>query len=117
MSSTMSQLDQDAREHDGAGDGRRHPQHQPGSDWPAERDGDGHAQQSGHQALSDGAGHGDGSDGQQVADVEVQPHAEHQQDHADLRELRRQRRIAGEAWGVRPDRHARQQVTDDRREA
>jgi hypothetical protein len=48
--------------------------------------------------------------------MEVHPHAEHEQDDADLRELLREADIADKPRRVRPDHHAREQVADDRRE-
>ena len=47
----------------------------------------------------------------------MQADAEHQQDHADLGELRGERLIADEAWRVRADEHAGKQITDDGRQA
>ena len=49
--------------------------------------------------------------------MELQAHAEHQQDDADLRELLGQRRVGDEARRVRPDEHPGEQVADDGREA
>jgi hypothetical protein len=47
----------------------------------------------------------------------VQAHAEHQQDHADLRELRGEICVGNESGRERPDRDAGQQVADQRRQA
>jgi hypothetical protein len=46
----------------------------------------------------------------------VQPHAEHQQHDADLRELQRHLLIADEPGRVRPQHDPRQQISDNRRE-
>ncbi|MBB5706324.1 hypothetical protein FHR21_001668 [Sphingopyxis panaciterrulae] len=46
----------------------------------------------------------------------MQPDTEHQQDHADLRELVRQRSIADEAGSEGADRHACEQIADERRQ-
>jgi hypothetical protein len=48
--------------------------------------------------------------------VEVQPDAEHQQDDADLRELRGEGGVAHVPGRVGADDNTRQQVPDDRRE-
>ena len=47
--------------------------------------------------------------------MKVQPHAEHQQDHADLGQLLGQVHVADEARRVRADDHAGQQIADDGR--
>jgi len=49
--------------------------------------------------------------------VEVEPHSEHQEHDADLGELGGKLDVAHETGCVRPDRHAGQEVRDDRREA
>ena len=54
---------------------------------------------------------------QQVAEREVQPDAEHQEDDAELGELRGQPGVAHEARRERPDGDARDQVADDGRQA
>ena len=73
---------------------------------PAHRGGDGH--------LYDRPRHGDIPHGDEVAHRKMQADAEHQQDHADFGELRRQGLIADEAGGVRADQHAGEQIADDR---
>ena len=47
--------------------------------------------------------------------LKVQADAEHQQDHADLRELGRDLRVADKPRRVRADQHARDEIADDRR--
>jgi hypothetical protein len=47
----------------------------------------------------------------------VQSHPEHQQHHADLGELPREREVGHEAGGGRTDQHARDEVADQRRQA
>ena len=53
---------------------------------------------------------------EQVLDVEVQPDAEHQQDHAELGELLGEPVVRDEARGEWSDRDAREQIADDRRQ-
>ena len=74
-----------------------------------------HAEQRGADDLHDGAGNGDGAHREQLLEREVQAHAEHQKNDADLGEL------AGERLDRRrspasPDRSARRQG-DSRRSA
>ena len=83
---------------------------------PAERVHGGRAERRGDGALDDGAGDGDAPDREQFLEVELQPDAEHQQDDADLGELRGQRRVGDESRRVRADEQARGQVADDRRQ-
>src|SRR3546814_10311992 len=66
--------------------------------------------------LDERAGDGDPADSDQILDREMQPDTEHQQDHADLRELVRQRSIADEAGSEGADRHACEQIADERRQ-
>jgi hypothetical protein len=68
----------------------------------------------GHADLHQRAGHGDVLHRQQVAQREVQADAEHQQDHADLGQLRRERLVGDEARRERADHYAREQVADQR---
>ena len=51
----------------------------------------------------DCTGHGDAPDGQQIRQREVQPDAEHEQDHADLGQLRGEVRIGHESRRERTD--------------
>ena len=53
----------------------------------------------------------------QIAEIEVQPDAEHQQDDADFGQLRRHLRVGDEAGRLRADEDPGQQVADDRRQA
>ena len=46
----------------------------------------------------------------------MQAHAEHQQRHADLGELEGDVRIGGQPWREGPDRDAREQIANDRRQ-
>jgi hypothetical protein len=66
--------------------------------------------------LHDRAGDGDLAHRHQVLQREVQADPEHQQDHADLGQLRRQLLVGHIAGGERPDQHAGQQVADEHRQ-
>ena len=64
------------------------PKTSPAAQRPARTRAASHAPSAGRDgALHDRARHRDPAHRQQLVDVEVQPDAEHQQDHADLREL------------------------------
>ncbi|MFT3684634.1 MAG: hypothetical protein QM783_06830 [Phycisphaerales bacterium] len=105
------------QQHDRAGDGHRHAEHEGGLEREAEsemEDRDRDARRE--QALPYGARYRDPLHRQQVLHVEVQAHAEHQQDDADLGKLMGQVLIALIAGRVRPDEHARGQIPDDRRQ-
>ena len=65
--------------------------------------------------LANRTGDGDPPHGHEVGEREMQADAEHQQDHADLGELSRHRRIGDEAGRVRAHEDAGQQVADERR--
>jgi hypothetical protein len=67
--------------------------------------------------LGDGSGHRDVADRKQFVDMELQADAEHQEDDADFGKLLGECRIGDESRRVRSDRHAGQQVPDDRRQA
>jgi hypothetical protein len=75
------------------------------------------AEQRGDRDLDRGTGQRNPADRQQVVQREVDPHPEHQQDHADLGELLGQRDVGDEPWGIRSHRHARQEIAYDRRQA
>ena len=83
---------------------------------PAQQQAEARADRGGDGDLHDRARDRDRLDVQQVAQREVQADAEHQQDHADLGQLRRQGLVGDEARGERPDDHARQQVAHQRRQ-
>ena len=70
-----------------------------------------HAEQGCRPDLGCRAGQDDTLDGQQVFKVEVEAHAEHEQDDADFRALGSRVRIGDEAGGVGAYNNACQQVT------
>jgi hypothetical protein len=59
------------------------------------------------------AGHRDLPHHEQIAHGEMQPDAEHEEDDADLRELRCEPDVGHEPGREGADRHARQQVADE----
>jgi hypothetical protein len=65
--------------------------------------------------LDDGARDGDGADRQQVLEREMQAHAEHQQDDADLAEFLREALVGNETGRIGADDDAGDQVADQRR--
>jgi hypothetical protein len=75
------------------------------------------ADRGAHDDLHDGARNGDGAHAHQVGNREMQPHAEHQQDHADLGQLIGELYIRDEAGRMRADDHAGQQVAEDGRQS
>ena len=62
-------------------------------------------------------GNGDGPHGQQILQGEMQPDAEHQQDHADLGQLVGQALVGHIARREGADEHAGEQIADERRDA
>jgi hypothetical protein len=62
------------------------------------------------------SGNGDAPDRQQILQREVQTDAEHEQNDADLRQLRRQALVGHVARRERAHRHAGQKVADQRRD-
>jgi hypothetical protein len=83
---------------------------------PAPPHGGAHAQQRGRAHLHDGPGDRHLAHREQVAQREVQAHAEHQEHHADFGELRRQARVGHEARRERTDHDASQQIAHQRRQ-
>ena len=73
------------------------------------------AEGRGDETLDDRAGDGDTADGQEFLEMEVQAHAEHEQDDADLGQLLGQFSVGDEARGIRPDCYRR--PADSRRSA
>ncbi len=104
------------QEHDRAGDGQGEAEDEPAAGRPAQRPGQAHPEQRRDGDLHDGAGHGNAPHRQQVLDGEMHADAEHQQDDADLRQLRRQRLIGDEPRRMRADGDSGQEVADQRRE-
>ncbi len=100
-------------QHHRAGDAHGNAQNDARGERPAEGQAHERAGQRGEQALADRAGDCDAANGDQVLEVEVEAHAEHHEDDADLGQLLGAGGIADEARGVGADEHARKQVADD----
>ena len=79
---------------------------------PRERD----AERGRDRDLHHGAGNRDRAHREQVLEREMQPDAEHQQDHADLGELVGEVLVGDEAGRERSDRDAGEQIADQRRD-
>ena len=86
---------QRAQQHQGARDPKRHAEDEAGAPAPAERQREAEAERRRDRHLPDGAGDRDRADREQILEREMQADAEHQQDHADLGELRRKRLVGG----------------------
>ena len=107
---------QRAQQHDGRGDRQGQAEDDPRADAPAQKDRQAQAHDGRGRDLNDRAGDGDVLHRHQVLERKVQADAEHQQDHADLRQLRRQLLVGDIARRERPDQHAGQQVADQHRQ-
>ena len=105
---------QRAQQHHGARHRQRETEGDAGAERPAEPVAEPDAEHRRHGDLHDGAGDGDQPHRPQVLEREVQPDAEHQQDDADLGQLAGQRLVGDEAGRVGAERHAGQQVADER---
>ena len=70
-----------------------------------------------HHALRHSARDRDPAHGEQLLDVELQAHAKHQQDDADLGQLLSEVRVGHEPGRIGTHGHASEQISDDRGEA
>ena len=84
---------------------------------PAERHAGAHPQRGDRRHLQHRTRHHNGFHFQQLAGLEVQPNAEHQQHHADIGQLQGQVLVQDYARTERSNHHARQQVAQQRRQA
>ena len=107
---------QRAEEHHRARDREAKPEDEACPPRPAPEMGHARAEQRGDRDLHRGAGQGDPSHRHQVVEREMNPHAEHQQDDADLGQLLGQGDVGDETGGVRADRHAGEEIAHDRRQ-
>ena len=82
---------------------------------PAQEQPDERAQDGGHEDLAHRTGDGDGSHGREVAEREVDAHAEHEQHDPDLGELEGQVRVCHEPRREGPDGDAGHEVAHDGR--
>ena len=106
---------QGAQQHHGARHRQRQAEDETGHEVPAQQRGKAHAHGGRDRDLHHRAGHGDGLHRQQVLEREMQADAEHQQDHADFRQLGGERLVGDEARRERPHRDTRQQIADQGR--
>jgi hypothetical protein len=106
---STSRVLQRFQQHDGAGDRQRQAEDEAPPRRPAQQLAQAPAEQRREADLDDGAGHGDAAHRQQVLQRKMQADAEHQQDDADLGQLRRQALVGDEAGRVtaRPGRRPR----------
>ena len=106
-----------AQEHHGACYRETEPEHDPLAPRPAPESRHRRAKNGRNGDLGGRPRQGDAANGEEIARREVHPYAEHQEDHADLRELLREVGIGDEAGAVRPDGDSRDEVPDERRQA
>ena len=100
----MVVIGEDPHQHDGAGHPEREPEDDRPPPSPSRTPGPAARQAAAATPLCrEGAGNRDAPDRQQLLHVELQAHAEHQQDDADLGQLLGYRRIGDEARRVRAD--------------
>ncbi len=99
----LQRLDQ----HHRGGHREREAEHEAAADVPAQQHCEAEAEAGGAGDLHQRAGNGDGADREQVLEREMEAHAEHQQDHADLGELLGETFVGDEARRVRARRRCR----------
>ena len=106
---------QRAEQDDGTCHRQRQSEYEALADLPLHQHGEAKAHQRCNRDLDDGAGYRDGFDGQKVVQREMQAHAEHQQDDAELGEFRRQRLVGDVTRREGADGDAGEQIADQRR--
>ncbi len=104
-------------QHHRGGDREREAEDQARADRPAERRRKGEAKQRRAADLHYRTRNGEGADREQVLEREMQTHPEHQEDDADLAQLRREVGVGHEAGSERPDRNTGDEIADQRRHA
>ena len=110
----LGAIGEGAQQDDRAGDRDGEAQDEPATQAPAERRAEPDPEQPRHDRLQDRARDRDRAHGQQLADRELDPDAEHQQDHAEFGELERDIGIGDKPGRERPDQDAGHDVPDDR---
>ena len=100
-------------QHHGTRDRQSDPEHDAGRPRPAERLSGQHTQQCRNNDLAERSRDRDGSNGKQILYVEMQSHAEHQQNDADFSELVGQRAVGDKTWRVRTYDEPGEQITHD----
>jgi len=101
-------------QHDGARDRDRETEHDPLRVGPAPEENDEGGHRGRDDDLADRARYCDPADGPEVVEREVHADAEHEEDHADLCELVRDRGVRTEAGCERADGDSGREVADDR---
>ena len=104
---------QGAQDDDGAGDRDRQAEDEAATQAPAQRGTEPDAEQPRNDRLDDRPRDRDRADGEELADRELDPDAEHQQDHPELGELERDVGVGTQPGRERPDHHASDDVPDD----
>ena len=104
-----------AQQDDGARHRERKPEHEPRGVRPAEPRGKSHAEQRRAENLGDGSWNRDLLDRQKIVEREVQAHAEHQEDDADLGQLAGEILVGDIAGRERPDDDPGEKIADERR--
>ena len=107
---------QHAQQHHGARHRQRDSEDDTRAERPAEPPADRHAERRGDESLRQRPGNRDGADRQQILGRKVQPHAEHQENDADLGQLIGDVLVGDGARGERSDDDARHQIADQRRQ-
>ena len=92
------------------------PKMSPAPERPAEPPANRHAERRGDQALRQRPRDSDGANRQQILEREMQPHAEHQENDADLGELVGDVLVGDKARRERPDDDAGHEIADQRRQ-
>lgn len=105
---------QHPRQHYGTRHGNRHAKNQSGNRGPSEHPPDQHSQHGSHGYLHNGSRDGHFLHGNQILQMEMEPHPKHQQDNAQLRKLFHRMGIRNKSRRVRPYHHPGQQVAHQR---
>lgn len=107
-------LDQSTQQHDGTGHRKGQAEHQTSHEAPPHDQRQTNPERGGGCYLYDGTRDGDPSYGKQVTEAEMDSDAEHQQDHADLRQLSGNLLIGYQAGSEGTEGHSSEQVAHDR---
>ena len=103
------------QQHDGGSNRQSEAEHNASAGRPAKQIGQQQTKEGGDADLGHGAGNGDGPHFQQIIEREMQPDAEHQQDHADFGQLVGNILVRDEARCERAHQDAGDQITDEGR--
>ena len=106
-----------AQQHHGTCDRQRQAEDECRAERPIHPPGERRAHRRCNADLEDRAWHSDRAHRQQIFEREMQPHPEHEQDHAKFGKFRRQALIGNEARRVRPGEDAGHKITNERWQA